>query len=663
MLLDHAGFTGAPYADADALVANAIAAALAPPPPVDLCKWTEANIIFDANEPFPGPYDLARFPFFRRILNVLGPEHPAREITLRKSAQIGGTILGDAFLLGWLDLCPSILMCVQPTLPQGRTWVNNKIKPHVRKSPGLQAILSFDNPRDGKATELLFERLDARGTVIVTGANSAASLSQHTVKAQLQDDLSKWQNNDAGDPETQADSRSRAFEDAKIFKVGTPMEEGNCRTNRNFLAGTQEHYHVACRQCGHLQPLEWPNMQANIDAALADGKGAAQGAFFTCAANGCIIEERDRAWMVDPENGADWVAHNPQAKRLSFHLWAVYAPLTSWGRLAEDYQAAKGDQAKERTFLNDGVGLPAKTAGEAPNRELLFERGEASSFKRGVVAAGYYYLFAGIDIQQNRVEIGIWAFGPDLRRQPVDHIIIDGFISNAETRKACDDVLARKYPDSWGKPLPIEFTAVDVGFERQQVLDWIKTYPPSRVAPIVGAKDDNAPSMGLHQTREATANGKRVKAERIVYQVGGGALKAFLYGDLRKGDPLSRGFVALGQGFPREWYEQLTAEVRVEVEDKRHRKVWRWDRLSGLRNEVLDCAVYAHWAAEMRGWKRLTPDRWAAIAAEQDGPRDSAQGDLLDPSLVATAPRAAAPAAMVPVAPAAVDVDDYWKGL
>jgi phage terminase large subunit GpA-like protein len=408
-------------------------------------------------------------------------------------------------------------------------------------------------------------------------------------------------------------------------------------------------------------------MQANIDAAMASGKLPAEGAFFTCA-SGCLIEERDRAWLVDPANGAEWVAHNPGAARISFHLWAVYAPLTSWARLADDYATAKGDQAKERTFLNDGVGLPAKTSGEAPNHELLQQRGDASEFKRGIVAAGYYFLFAGIDIQNDRAEVGIWAFGPNLRRQPVDHIVIPGKIGDAETRKALDDVLARKYPDAWGKPLGLEHVAVDVGFERQQVLDWIKTYPPSRVSPIVGSRNDNAPAMGLHQTREVTASGKRIKAERIVFEVGGGSLKAFLYGDLRKGDPLARGFVALGQGFPVEWYEQLTSEVRIEVEDKRHRRIWRWDVLKGRRNEVLDCAVYAHWAAEKQGWKRLTEDRWAAIAGELDGPRDSAQGDLLATDLPSTAPRAAAPPP-APLPPSEVEgrhaigdaADDYWS--
>jgi phage terminase large subunit GpA-like protein len=666
MLFDHAGFTGPPYVDAEALVASAIATALRPAPPLDLAAWTQTNIIFDANEPHPGPYRLDLFPFFARIFEVLGPEHPARTVTLRKSAQVGGTILGDAFILGYLDKAPGISMVVHPTLPQGKAWVNNKVKPHVRKSPDLQAMLSFDNPRDGKATELLFERLDARGTVIVTGANSAASLSQHTVKVQVQDDLSKWMINDKGDPETQANTRSRAYADAKIFKISTPTEEGNCRITTNFLAGTQEHYHVPCRQCGHLQPLEWAALQPNLDAAIAAEKPVASGAFFTCASgNGCIIEERDRAWMIDPANGAKWVAHNPAASEPSFYIWTAYAPLATWAMLAEEYLAARGDQAKLWVFLNDSVGLAYKTAGEAPDYEALKTRGDASEFRRGVIASGYYFLFAGTDVQADRVEVGIWAVGPNLRRQPVDHIVIPGKIADAETRKALDDVLARKYPDAWGKPVGIEHLAIDVGFERQNTLDWVKTHPPSRVSPIVGSRSDNAPALGLHQTREATIGGKRVKAERIVYEVGGGSLKAFLYGDLRKADPLARGFVALGRNWPVEWYEQLTSEVRVEVEDKRHRKVWRWDRLKGRRNEVLDCAVYAHWAAEMKGWKRLTDDRWSAIAAERDGPRETAQGDLLATDLPATAPRAPTKhSAPAPVPSHRDDVaDDYWKGM
>ena len=655
MQIDHAGFAGPPYADADRLVAEALAAALRPAPPVDLVKWTEKNIIFGANEPFPGPYSFDDFPFFRRLMDVMSPEHPARVIAIRKSAQIGGTVLGDSFLLGLLDLSPALSMCVQPTLPQGRAWVNNKIKPKLRNSPGLQRILSFDNPKDAKATELMFERIDARGGVIVTGANSAASLSQHTVKYQLQDDLAKWQNNEAGDPETQADSRSQAYEDAKIVKVSTPMEVGNCRITAAFDKGCQEHYHVPCPHCHTLQPLEWAWMQRNIDAALDDGKPAHEGAFFTCQGCEQPIEERHRGWMVDPANGADWVPHNPAAPTsfYSVHIWAAYAKLTSWQRIAEAYATARGDQAKERAFMNDTAGLPVKVSGEAPDCQALKERGDANPIaRRGRVAPGHYFLFAGVDVQENRVEVGVWAFGPNLRRQPVDHIVIAGSIAgndSADVMAQLDKVLLQSWPDFWGKPMQIRQLAIDVGYERQKVLDWVKRHPPSRVAPVVGARSDNAPAIGMAQTRQTAPDGRRVSAERIVYEVGGGALKAYLYGDLRKGDPLARGHVALGQGFALDWYEQLTAEVRSEVENKRGHKQWQWTRLKGRRNEVLDVAVYAHWAAELSGWKRTTDDAWAAVAQAMDGPADRAQSELFDESLPGEA-RALAQALTQPAA-------------
>jgi phage terminase large subunit GpA-like protein len=683
MLVDHAGFTSPPFADADALVAGVLADVLRPAPPVDLVAWTERTIIFGADEPKPGNYSFEEFPFFKPIMEWLSPENPARVVTLKKSAQIGGTVLADAFLLGWLDLCPAQLMCVHPTLPQAKKWVFGKIKPKVRNSRLLQAVVSFDNPKDAKVTELLFERLDGRGSVMATGANSAASLSQHTIKAQVQDDLSKWENNEAGDPETQADNRSKAYEDAKIFKVSTPLEEGNCRISAAYDRGTQEHWHVPCPHCNTLQPLEWPWMQRNIDAALEAGEPASAGAFFTCQGCGEAIHEKHRAWMVDPANGATMVPHNPNPapNERSAYIWAVYAPLESWGRIAEAYATAKGDTAKERTFLNDGVGLTFKISGDAPDFTSLKERGDANLIaRRGTVAPGHYFLFAGVDVQENRVEVGVWAFGPNLRRQPVDHIVISGNIAGADeadVKHQLDKILLHSWPDFWGKPVQIKHLAIDVGYERAKVIDWVLRHPPSRVSPIVGARSDTAPAVGMAQTRETAPGGRRVQAQRIVYEVGGGALKAYLYGDLRKGDPLARGHIALGAGFGLDWYDQLTSEVRSEVENKRGYRQYQWVRLKGRRNEVLDCAVYAHWAAEMTGWKRTTDDAWATIAQAMDGPADARQAELFDESLsgearalaqsLTAAPSAAAPPAGAPPAapapdrPAPAGGASYWE--
>ncbi len=56
-------------------------------------------------------------------------------------------------------------------------------------------------------------------------------------RKQVQDDLAKWQMNEAGDPEVQADSRSKAFFNGKIFKISTPMVSPGCKITSNYQEG------------------------------------------------------------------------------------------------------------------------------------------------------------------------------------------------------------------------------------------------------------------------------------------------------------------------------------------------------------------------------------------------------------------------------------------
>src|SRR6202035_4735242 len=124
--------------------------------------------------------------------------------------------------------------------------------------------------RDGADAVLFKERRDGLASLLITGANSPASLSQITVNYQVQDDLAKWEVNSAGDPEQQADSRSRAIEFAKIFKPSTPLVEPGCRISKDFEAGSQELPYVPCPHCDHMQVLEWDNMLAALDPAKPD---------------------------------------------------------------------------------------------------------------------------------------------------------------------------------------------------------------------------------------------------------------------------------------------------------------------------------------------------------------------------------------------------------
>ena len=186
-------------ANPDYLVANTLAELLEPPPPVDYEQWAVRNISFaDRESQFAGPYNPSRFAPFTEIYRALSPADPCRIVTLSKGAQIGGTVIATVFCLVSLDLDPGDFLYVHPTEENARRWSRLKLAPMLRGSPRLREIFP-EKARDGADSVMFKERDDHRGSILISGANSAASLSQVSMRRQVQDDLAKWVPNSAGD--------------------------------------------------------------------------------------------------------------------------------------------------------------------------------------------------------------------------------------------------------------------------------------------------------------------------------------------------------------------------------------------------------------------------------------------------------------------------------
>jgi phage terminase large subunit GpA-like protein len=121
------------------LLREAVAAALKPPPVVDLLGWT-ANVVFGPGEARPGPYDRKAFVYFDEILRALGPDDPARIVTVAASAQIGKTVLGNIFVLGSATMGRGTVMIVHPTIENAARWSRMKLAPMMRAIPSVAAV-------------------------------------------------------------------------------------------------------------------------------------------------------------------------------------------------------------------------------------------------------------------------------------------------------------------------------------------------------------------------------------------------------------------------------------------------------------------------------------------------------------------------------------------
>lgn len=639
---------------------------LRPPPVVDLVAWGEQSIVFGSDAPFPGGLDFAKFPFWVRPLRCLEPRHPARVVVIKKSAQVGGTVVGDVFIGGYQSLDPGGLLVTHPSIDQGRLWLKNKFRAHIRHSPVLRSIFPIATTRDAKSTEAYLERRDNRGFIQVGGANSSASLSQHTVKRQVQDDLSKWENNENGDPEQQADTRSSAYPfDAKILKISTPTIHGACRITRAYEQGTQEQLHIRCPHCDHPHPLLWESLKSNIEAAIAAPRppesafgAAVRGAVFHCPACGGVIAEHQRDDLVAEACAADrWIAGNPGAPWPSFYVWAAMSRLKRWSDIAIEWVKARGLPEKEQVFLNDWVGETYKIDCQVPDWTALRDRAAERGHPKGTIPPGYYLIAVGVDCQADRTECGVWAFGQNRRRAVVDHVVLPGCIDSEVTKAALTQWLAEaRWTDAYGNPRGVEALAIDAGNWMEHVTDWVARHGRHQVMAVRGHGSDNAPSIGLTDTTRVTRRNTRVRKRSVIYWVGQSILKMWIYADLKNADPMARNSIALAAGFPDEWFVQLTAEERRREKNRQGYEAPRWHLASGKRNEVLDCAVYAHAAAEhLLAWKRLTDEAWARIAAERDVAVAPEQLDLLSGTapLLATAPAVPVVAPAAPATPVA----------
>jgi phage terminase large subunit GpA-like protein len=624
-------------ANAERLAAFALADAVRPPQRVEYESWAVRNLIIHDGD-LRGPYDPRQFPFWSEVLRALGPDDPCRTVTLAKSAQIGGTVLGNIFALGKLDVSPGAMGFVHPSGPSATIWAKTKFDGMLALSNRLRALF----PRAGEpgnSTDFK-QRRDGRGSIEITGAVSAAGLSQRTWEAVVMDDLSKWENNEAGDPETQAETRAQAIEFAKLFKISTPLVDPGCRITRGYRAGTMERYEVRCPHCEAPMILTWANMLRRYEEGVKNGRDYDIG--FTCDACGAEINEHHRAGMINPANGARWVAQRPERMRVarSFWIWAAYGPLMSWRRIIDKWLDAVGDPGREQVFINDVAGLPFDADSKTPEIDDLVAR-SSTGHARGTIPAGHWLVYAGADVQEDRVEVHVRAFGPHGRAATVEYIVIPHPMGSDECRARLNDILLQTWPHACGTRIAIDKLAIDAGYEFGAVASWAKRHPVSQVIMTKGLSGQRTSFLTKLQTRKNNT-GKPSKSGSRLYGVAVDDGKLHVYARLKVVDRDLPSYQSFPVGLGQAWFEQLVSERRVKDRDRNGFEIHVWKLPPGKRNEVLDTTVYADAAACKDGLAEMTDTTWDRIAAERGRvPEQADLEDLLAPSRVPSPPPAA----------------------
>ena len=587
-------------ADAFAIYNEGFNAGLKPDPLMNISEWADKyRILSQKASAEPGKWRTSRTPYLKEIMDCLSPYSGIEKVVFMKGAQIGGTEVGNNFLGYIVHLSPGPVMLVMPTVDGAKRTSKTRIDPMFEAIPELKGVISNRRSKDASNTTLMKEFQG--GVLVLTGANSAIGLRSMPVRYIFLDEIDAYKGDveGEGDPVNLAIKRTSTFNRRKIFMVSTPTIQGVSRIEYEYEQSDQRHYMVPCPYCNKRQSLKWKQIHfENDDPATAT---------YVCEHCGAIIEEHLKTWML--ENGI-WEKSNPKSNVAGFHLSSLYSPVGwfSWADAVKQFLDAKNKDNLLKVWVNTVLGETWLEKGEAPEWQILFDKRE--DYQQEIVPSGGLFLTAGADVQKDRIECEVVAWGRNKESWSVGYFIINGDTAREEVWNELSEFSKRYFEHSSGVMLPISRFAIDSGFATQQVYNWVRKQPINFAMAIKGT-DSGVTPLGLPTRVDLNINGKRLRRGAKVWSVGTSILKSELYQFLRLTQNEDESYPAGYCHFPKydsEYFKQLTAEQLVTKMVRGYQKrEWQKTR---ERNEALDCCVYARAASISFGIEQFTETKW-----------------------------------------------------
>ena len=585
---------------------------LRPDPLLTVSEWADRHRVLGTKEAGePGRWRTNRTPYLREIMDCLSPASPVERVVFMKGAQVGGTELGLNWIGYVIHHAPGPMMVVWPTSDMAMRNSTHRIDPLIEESQALREIIAPARSRDSGNTKLM--KAFRGGVLVLTGANSAVGLRSMPVRYLFLDEIDGYplDVDGEGDAISLAEARTRTFARRKLLLVSTPTIAGASMIEREYEASDQRRYFVPCPDCGHRQWLRFEQLRWE--------PGKPEAAAYICEACGKPVPEHHKPWML--EHGTWQAMSSGRSRTAGFHLSSLYSPWRKWTEVAAAWERATRSEAKSaaviKSFKNTELGETWVEEGEAPDWQRLLERRE--DYRMGSIPEGGLLLTAGADVQKDRIEVSVWAFGRGKESWLIEHRVLMGDTARDEVWKSLASVLRETWTHASGASVPLVRFALDTGFATQEAYAFVRAVRDSRVMAVKGVAR-GAALVGTPTAVDATTGGKKLRRGIKVFSVAGGIAKLEFYNNLRKSADVAddgvntvypAGFVHLPK-VDAEFIQQLCAEQLVTRRDRNGFAIREWQKMRE-RNEALDCYVYARAAAAASGLDRFEERHWREL--------------------------------------------------
>ena len=586
-----------------------------PPPKFDPASWAAARrILTTAETPDPGQWSNERFPPAVEPMQRLALHDPTPRVVLQFAAQlVKSEILNNC--IGYVvDHSPCPIMMLRPTIDDAEGYSKQRLR-HLFECPSLRDKVKEPRARDSGNTLMLKEF--PGGLLVLAGANAPSRLASWPIRVLLADEIDRYPASAGteGDPLTLARARMSAFgHRAKELDASTPTVRDKSRIETEYLASSRALYHVPCPHCGERFPMEWERLKWTGDPETASTFRA----WAECPACAGQIEEHRKAALLA---GGAWVHEFPEREVKGYKINALYAPpgAITWRQLVAEWiramaRAKVGDTELLKVFVNTRLADTWEDRGERIDSTAVEarERFDPAAKLPTTIRA----LTAGVDVQDDRLELEVVGWGAGMESWSLGYYVIPTDPLDKGTWQALDEILTQTWRREDSVDLSVAAVCVDSGFRTQAVREYCRGRARRRVMAIKGVAGGGRPIWD----RKVRKSGRN-KDMGTFYAVGVDTAKDALQGYLRITEE-GPGYCHFPIGRDAAYFAMLTAEKRCKVKDRRGRESWEWRKAhEGVRNEALDCRVYALAALHSLLASGLRMERVARTGPARPAPR------------------------------------------
>ncbi len=644
------------------VVAGAINEAAPVAEPLRVSEWAAKyrEVAPESGSPKPGKWSNDVLPYMVVPMDRMGPEDPVQRVTLKGSAQSGKSEGGLNAAMSRIDQSPCGMLILLPSTDEARKYNKVKFDSTVQASEQIKRKVATQTTRSEAKSTSSFKRFPG-GFAIIDSAGTSKPLQMVTAAFVITEEATEY--------EDDVDNRGHAIDQATkrgtmagaAFKLVIPStpgrkpvegEAGGCRVTMEYESGDQCQYVVPCPHCGDFSALRFENM------AGPTPKDPDQTVGFFCKASsteqpnqgcGALAENYQRHEMIangrwvpyfpsdrddnpqPPEiipaeeiddyafalDGRRWISpRDTEGRSASFHIWQAMNPQIGWEVIWREWQDVCSGKLDAKVFWQQTLGRAYEGLVDRPDIQALVEAGGKVSAQPGEVPVFCAVLTMAVDVQVNRLEWAVYAWG----RGGVGFRVSRGILPGDPTKLQVWKDLDAQRKQTWSGPAfkaaaPVR-CFVDSGNWTQEVYRYCRGRAAEGVFAIFGAKgpkSHEAPAVTQSSIRKVKFANKTV-SKIVPLQIGGHSLKGRFYGGLidgttaEKGKPLPARAILFPSDLDEDEAKQLTAE-KLSFDDAK--KPWgQWVKISGQANEALDLGVYNLAAAISMQIDTWDDERW-----------------------------------------------------